>query len=739
VNVYGVPWIVGAKKGFPNFNKFGMQTVIQASRRLQITRAATTGPGATTFTKTNQLITFTINNTLNAECWNSYSNSYNDNNAVTIYALDTLSMAATNNVVGAITTSFNNFRLANSILVPRWPGYTNSTSVMSFTNPLSATAILLTNSGFYFGTEPGGVVGFESAGLGGVESNNFSLQFPQIGLLVTNELQLYMLDSSSGSPHVIDYVQFDGPQIETNLTQLIESNAPASFGYTNNMWSQSLNNNGMPWGILNQIQASEQPITTGNGANYWAGGATGLASQAQIEGFAAFMGLAGSMGPTGGPTGGPYPGVYQSDPGDVELFTTNFVVQVPYTPTVTISEYTAWQANDPLVHYLTSDLTFNGVEKTTGVQTGTQITYASVGMPTNTPAPAFNVLNDRYQPWGIGLNSLPQGGLNAVVTNTYALAVKDPQVWRSDYWGFPTNLYPTVGWLGRVHRGTPWQTVYLKAHDVLHTLDPQGDVSSGTNTWGNWTGDNNLVDLANSVPVQDRLLFDLFTTRPNDNAALGTLSVNQTNLAAWSAVLSGMVALTNVTVVPRPNTTIDPGIILTVTNSSVIIPPAGVNGFNSVLGILVISNNAARAGTNLLYGFTNADGVVGSFEHAGDILANPALTENSPFLSWGIVNQQELGISDAAYEWLPQQMMGLVRETSDPRYVIYCYGQALRPAPNGLVTSASNFGLVTNYQVVAESVVRAVVSVHAQVNMSGSFPVTNYTTRVESYNVLPPE
>jgi hypothetical protein len=43
------------------------------------------------------------------------------------------------------------------------------------------------------------------------------------------------------------------------------------------------------------------------------------------------------------------------------------------------------------------------------------------------------------------------------------------------------------------------------------------------------------------------------------------------------------------------------------------------------------------------------------------------------------------------------------------------------------------------FQVVAESVVRAVVSVHAQVNMSGSYPVTNYTTRVESYNVLPPE
>ena len=38
---------------------------------------------------------------------------------------------------------------------------------------------------------------------------------------------------------------------------------------------------------------------------------------------------------------------------------------------------------------------------------------------------------------------------------------------QSDNWNFPTNKYPTVGWLGRVHRGTPWQTVYFKAHEHL--------------------------------------------------------------------------------------------------------------------------------------------------------------------------------------------------------------------------------------------------------------------------------
>jgi hypothetical protein len=140
-----------------------------------------------------------------------------------------------------------------------------------------------------------------------------------------------------------------------------------------------------------------------------------------------------------------------------------------------------------------------------------------------------------------------------------------------------------------------------------------------------------------------------------------------------------------------------------------------------------------------LYGFTNADGILGSFEHAGDVLAVPALTEHSPFLNWNNTNQQAFGISDATYEWLPQQMMGLVRASSTPRYVIYCYGQALRPAPGGMVNASSNFGLITNYQVVAESAVRAIVTVQKQVNMSGSWPVTNYTTKVESYSVLPPD
>ena len=91
-----------------------------------------------------------------------------------------------------------------------------------------------------------------------------------------------------------------------------------------------------------------------------------------------------------------------------------------------------------------------------------------------------------------------------------------------------------------------------------------------------------------------------------------------------------------------------------------------------------------------------------------------------------------MGISDEMYEWLPQQVMSLLREGS-PRYVIYCYGQALKPAPNSLVTSGgSSFGMCTNYQVVAESAARAVV----RVDGAGT-PAPHVV--VESYNPLPPD
>jgi hypothetical protein len=67
--------------------------------------------------------------------------------------------------------------------------------------------------------------------------------------------------------------------------------------------------------------------------------------------------------------------------------------------------------------------------------------------------------------------------------------------------------------------------------------------------------------------------------------------------------------------------------------------------------------------------------------------------------------------------------------------VVYCYGQTLKPAPAGTVLSGPQFGLITNYQVTAESAARVVLRVDRHATATG----TNYTTTVESYNPLPPD
>jgi hypothetical protein len=331
----------------------------------------------------------------------------------------------------------------------------------------------------------------------------------------------------------------------------------------------------------------------------------------------------------------------------------------------------------------------------------------------------------RYKPWGV-LSTDP---------DAYNSALKDPLVRQSDDWDFPTNKFPGVGWLGRVHRGTPWQTVYLKAMNLLDQIQIIGIPPTATtnyigrNTWTNWTGNTNLFDATNTAPVQDRLLFDLFTTAFNDNATRGTLSVNvgpiNANLAAWSALFSGIAVPTSLT------------------NTYTIISPAGTLGANSMLWQLVNGTNginSTRANTNWF--------PLQTFEHVGDILAVPALTVTNKWLFLNNPNPLT-GISDEMYEWLPQQTMSLLRCSGSPRYVIYCYGQTLKPAPNSIVTSGPFFGMVANYQVVSEIATRAVVrfgSTVTNVVTTDSFGkwvgqpvVTNNNAVIESFNLLPPD
>jgi len=125
---------------------------------------------------------------------------------------------------------------------------------------------------------------------------------------------------------------------------------------------------------------------------------------------------------------------------------------------------------------------------------------------------------------------------------------------------------------------------------------------------------------------------------------------------------------------------------------------------------------------------------MGTFAGRGDILSAPELTIASPYLQGANPDFTP----DWVIERIPQQIMGLLRGGDEPpRFVIYAFGQALKPAEHSLVTASGPFfGLCTNYQVTAESVIRAVV----RVDNAPTPRAPNNVPRVyvESFNVLPP-
>ena len=548
VNVYGVPWIIGAKKGLPNFNEFTMQNVVVVERKLQVKRPTLAG-----LITTNQMYIFSVSNSLGAELWNSYESNYFSANVPSIQVLvrDNISMVLTKTNDGLGTMSvlkqIINGGFTNSFSTNVWPGSQWSRSspppngqpqADSFfvpLNPTVSTVVLLTNSAYYYGpgtyTPPIGSGPFVGPGFIPqylYPSNYLDIgvqQLPHLGLLTTNRLQVVILDGN----HVIDYAQFDGPQSSRDLNAELQD--PFSYGDANSayMWSTNGYLNGLvPYGVINQINYSRGRVTPAGDAMAKTQPSWNAANQELEQAFFDAFWFKGNPKPLSPPING------QSF-----VVNTNLSQQAPFTPIRTCYEYISWQANDPLVHYLAGDLNYSGQDTTP--PTGIHQWYSDAPVP----RPTYGIKNNRYQPWGIMLQSTNTD------PNPYNLAVKDPLMWQSDNWDFPTNKFPTVGWLGRVHRGTPWQTVYLKASDILGRFRRSGTNTNyiGTNTWVFWTGTLILIGATYTAPVQDRLLFDLFTTAFNDNATRGTLSVNvgptNANLAAWSALFSGVVVVTN--------------------------------------------------------------------------------------------------------------------------------------------------------------------------------------------------
>jgi hypothetical protein len=209
------------------------------------------------------------------------------------------------------------------------------------------------------------------------------------------------------------------------------------------------------------------------------------------------------------------------------VFYPSNVFNAPFQPVRKIYLLTSWQANDPLVHYTVGDLT-----------SLTRTNLVLDNLPSPAPLAYLGHVNIRYEPWG----GNPNGGMYSATR--YDLRFKDPWVLQSDSWDFPSNLLSNLSWLGRVHRGTPWQTFYLKS------------ASPDLSTWMVWTGNEQLVtngsrpngvsyDAFFTQPANDWRIASLLVSLLTTKDPRGLASVNQPNAFAWCGLLNGLTVLTN--------------------------------------------------------------------------------------------------------------------------------------------------------------------------------------------------
>jgi hypothetical protein len=689
VNILGVPLIIGAKKGYPNFNKMVMQTVADVSRRLEVRKASMGGPPA----ETNQMYVVGISNRFGVEGWNSYARDFNRNVELRVAGQSTFALLhkAEGGTLFAPRTNFLTF--SNVVSMTSWPGNgSNAVSATSFMVPVETNIASLPDSIYL--TRNGLIMPHTT--------NIFERSFrvPQWALRLTNRLQYILIDRSVTPNRIIDYVNLDKLVTEIDLTRGLVGDTNAGGGgifsdkrtgvgrgsqpgdlsplSDGDMWNpthmEPSNVDTPSQGVINQISVAQGRPYLGEGT--WRSATGQLAEKEQaIRQFTEFMN--GRL--------------------------TNLSWQVPFTPSRRLYQKSSWEANDPLVHYIAEDL----VDPATVGSSNLLIRPISYTFPIARDA-LLRELNVRYRPWGGKPDKDPSNDPTA-----YALTMKDPLVRRSDDWEFPTQKFANLGMLGQVHRGTPWQTLYLKSGVDIRTRQPLDLVS-----WYRWSGS------FGSHPTNDWKLLDLFTVAPNDNAGRGLLSVNQSHVASWAAVLGGITVTTNASSDAAVGA-----------NRRGEYQELRVQPNSGQMLFMVDGINRARAQ------MTN-----GVFRTVGEVLATPELTVQSPYLNL-TQKQYENAIDDAVYEQIPRQVLSLLR-TDEPRVAVYAFGQALKPAARSLVTlstvSPPIFNLCTNYQVTGEFASKTVLRLEEMPpepisQMSGSPMAQKMRAVVESYTVLTPE
>ena len=267
VNIYGVPWIIGVKKGFPGFDQFDSRNDVMLTRKIEVTRdrlVPYTSVNASLF-HTNQSFVMAITNHIGFAFWNSYSSDYLSPGGMTVVMNERADMWLTNAAqvwYQGLTTNFIHAGIVD------WPGsqwnlVTPPNNRLPKTQSFLADAIdfaFLPESAYFAGTAE-----FIQTSLNpGFDSNAIPSIYPlpPFTLITSNRFQACILDQDqAGSQHVIDYVQMGGPDNTRSINSEIQdhyfgaNNAPYQQWYTN---ASGLSGTGPNLGFINQITVSQR-------------------------------------------------------------------------------------------------------------------------------------------------------------------------------------------------------------------------------------------------------------------------------------------------------------------------------------------------------------------------------------------------------------------------------------------------------------------------------------------------
>ncbi len=592
-NPHGLPLVIAARKGFPNFNEFTLRSDILMQRKLEVTRSS--AAQGTRPNGTNVMYLLGVSNYFGVEAWNSISQPYP--RAITVTVSNVTSLVLENGL-GVQTNILTTLATGTNLYAGTWRGG----EVQGFILPQSLNQVALPNSAYRFGLNA-----FDA-----ITTNTYDplVGFPLPYWVLTLSNRLTYLASEGN--RIIDFVILDGAYTVDLHRDLVANpnpyqNIPGTSANLIQLWNTNRTSPSAPTeGIKQQLRLSTDSFftTVSDWRDY---GLTGIATEndkrSSVESFRNFLGLG---------------------PQTTVPFTTNntLAMQAPFNPAAKLVVLTTWQANDPLVHYHLADLTVS--------PTNTNRQYYLPSAPASNVWPAsLGMLNRRYSPWGGNPNLEWSEDLSSV-----DYRIKDPGVYNSDNWNFPTNTPLSASWLGRVHRGTPWQTLYLKA---------------GAAPLDEWL---EVADDVRSHPTNDWRLVAWLAARLNTNDVRALTSINTTNAATWAATLTGLTVLSN--------TLSDPVIgDLPEFETSIITTHA------LQISTLVAALNRARAAQPGQY-----------FADVSAFLTVRELSIASPWLNLSNADLARGGLTDEAYEALPAQLLALVR--ADPVVTVTRTGADLR-------------------------------------------------------------